>query len=574
MRYKHIIKLYHLLVLTIWFVIVSSSLNEVRSQDLVQFTDQSTLIPEVGERFHLSAAVADINGDYRDDLIQYSADSGYIFHIQLNNGEFFSHNAIMDPLIRIPETLNIGDLDNSGENDILSSGFYNGISIINGREDKLIPIISDILDIDLFAQGSSMSDINNDGWLDVVMSHDDASNIILMNDGTGHLIESNIIDFNTNPVSDNSGNYSSIWFDADNDNDLDLYIVKCRANVNDPNDPRRINALYINNNGVFSEEGITYNLALSDQSWAADSGDLDNDGDIDLLIVNHGTSHVIMEQVVGGFIRHATPINTEDTQVSIADFNNDGFQDILVSGIDDNLLLNQGDLEFIVEDNPFGTKRATTFALGDINQDGYMDANVGFVGFSDELHVNDGGHNNYVKFSLSGTSSNRSGIGAKITIYHDGERQVRWLKSGTAYGITNSLNLHFGLRDELKIDSMMCLWPSGIIDTYSDIDVNKHYVITENESLEEIGIGTTSTIEVIQHSVSVYPNPTAQTLRVSVHGSIDKIKILNASGSEIYSMNNMSQSEIELDISHWEVGTYLLNLLTSKGSSTHKFMKI
>ena len=419
-----------------------------------------------------------------------------------------------------------------------------------------------------------MNDINNDGWLDVVMSHDDAANIVLMNDGTGRLVESNIIDFNTTVVSDNSGNYSSIWFDADNDNDLDLYISKCRAIVDDPADPRRINTLYINNNGVFSEEGLAYSVALSDQSWAADSGDLDNDGDIDLFIINHGTSHVIMEQVEGGFIRHEISIDTDDTQVSLADFNNDGLQDILITGIDDYLLLNEGELDFFIERNPFGAKRATTFALGDINQDGYMDANVGFVGFSDELQVNNGGDNNYVKFSLSGTTSNRSGIGAKITIHYDGRSQVRWLKSGTAYGITNSLNPHFGLNDVMEIDSISCLWPSGIEDTYSNIDVNKHYVLTEAESLQEIGIGTTSTVEVIQNSVSVYPNPTEEFLSINTKGTINQVKILHVSGSEVYNIGNVNKSNCDLNISQLEVGTYILNLLTSEGFSICKFIKI
>ena len=551
MSYKHIIYFYHLLSITFGLVIGSSLLNEVQSQDLVQFTDQSTLISSVGQRTHLSAAMTDINGDYRDDIIQYSSDTGYIFHIQLNNGEFFTHEAINDPLSRSPETINIGDLNNSGVNDILCSGFYNGISIINGGENKSTPSVSDILDIDLFAQGSSMNDINNDGWLDVVMSHDDAANIILMNDGTGRLIESNVIDFSTAVVSDNSGNYSSIWFDADNDDDLDLYISKCRANVEDPTDPRRINALYINENGNFSEGGLAYNMALSDQSWAADSGDLDNDGDIDLFIINHGTAHVIMEQVEGGFVRHDLAIDTDDTQVSIADFNNDGLQDILIAGIDDYLLLNRGGLDFFIERNPFGTKRATTFALGDINQDGYLDANVGFVGFSDELQVNSGGDNKYV-----------------------GASQVRWLKSGTAYGITNSLNIHFGLNDVMEIDSISCLWPSGIEDTYSNIDINKHYVFTEAESLQEIGIGTTSTIEVIQKSVSLYPNPTKEFLRINTDGTINQITILNVSGSEVYRVGNVNESYFDLNISQLAPGTYLLNLLTSEGFSIHKFIKI
>jgi hypothetical protein len=81
----------------------------------------------------------------------------------------------------------------------------------------------------------------------VFACHDDAAGRIWGNDGSGALQESNNwIDLATVPASDNSGNYGSVWSDIDNDGDLDLYIAKCRQGVNDPSDPRRINALYIN----------------------------------------------------------------------------------------------------------------------------------------------------------------------------------------------------------------------------------------------------------------------------------------------------------------------------------------
>ena len=178
-----------------------------------------------------------------------------------------------------------------------------------------------------------------------------------------------MIDFSTIPESDNSGNYSAIWFDADNDDDLDLYISKCSNDVPESTDPRRINSLYINNNGSYIESASQFGLDIGDQSWAADSGDLDNDGDIDLVIVQHEAPHIIMENSNGTFLRHelmyqGQAILTPDLQVSISDFNNDGLQDILIAGQEDYLLVNQGSLSFSVDPNPFGNLRSSTFALG------------------------------------------------------------------------------------------------------------------------------------------------------------------------------------------------------------------
>lgn len=462
------------------------------AQDPVIFLDRSDLLPTLSVRPNLSTALGDINGDFRDDIIQFNDNQELLFHIQVDDGtSFLTHGPTAYPLDKIPTTMLIGDIDNSGVNDLLSAGFYNGISIINGQTGIDPPIIADNLDIELFAQGSSLMDVNNDGWLDVMLSHDDGANILLLNDGTGQLIQSDLIDFNTVPVSDNSGNYSSIWFDADSDDDLDLYVAKCRVGVDDPTDPRRINALYINDNGTFREGASIYGLALGDQSWAVDSGDLDNDGDIDLVIINHGAPHIIMEQRSDTFIRHelshlSQPIITEDLQVSMADFNNDGLQDVLIAGIDDYLLLNQGNFEFFVDTNPFGTKRAATFALGDVNEDGYTDAYIGFLSPRDELWINNGDINNYVKFSLKGLYSNRSGIGSKVSVYTPTGNYVKWLNSGVSYGITNSLNVCFGIGSEMSIDSIVCLWPSGVRDTYYDVNINEHYLITESLCMEPL----------------------------------------------------------------------------------------
>ena len=96
--------------------------------------------------------------------------------------------------------------------------------------------------------------------------------------------------------SDNSGNYGIVWVDYDFDGDVDMYMSKCRLGVTNANDPRRMNLLYENNgDGTFTEVAEDRGLRPFAQSWAADFGDIDNDGDFDAIVINHDIPSVIYE---------------------------------------------------------------------------------------------------------------------------------------------------------------------------------------------------------------------------------------------------------------------------------------
>ena len=119
--------------------------------------------------------------------------------------------------------------------------------------------------------------MDEDGFLDAFICDDNAESKIYMNNQDGTFRFQDMIDFNTVPASDNSGNYGSVWSDFDSDGDIDLYIAKCRQGVEVPTDPRRVNALYVNDgNNHFTEMAAEYGLADGGQSWTADFGDLDS----------------------------------------------------------------------------------------------------------------------------------------------------------------------------------------------------------------------------------------------------------------------------------------------------------
>lgn len=515
-----------------------------QAQDPVIFIESGDWMKIKSISGNLAKVTADVNGDFRDDIVRTTRDSIYI-EIQINHGKSFKQ-IYSAPIEGASYTLNVADFDNDGYNDVLHSGFYFGVETFSNPGNLIDYGSGSLLDIPVYAQGSSMSDYNHDGWIDLLISHDDGSNFTLLNDQEGGFADSQYIDFTTDPTSDNSGNYSAIWIDVNGDDIQDLFISKCRVGVDDPGDPRRINMLYLNTGDEFEEQAENYQLDHGDQSWCATSGDFDNDGDQDIFLINHDSPHVLLENDNNqGFITRLDYLNggfleNYDLEVSSADFNNDGLLDILISGVKDFLLLNQGNLNFTDNANPFGFKNASAASVGDLNSDGYPDCMISFGGpgtpstIPDEAWINFGGDNHFLTLSLVGTQSNSSGIGSKVQIFGEWGQQTRWLNSGDAYGITNSLNIHFGLDNHTEIDSLVILWPTGLKEVFEDVHVNKHYIINEGACFEEIVNITAPMGETLDCNLSSVSVTAGQTTNSLIWNTGDTTKTINRQSPGYY----------------------------------------
>lgn len=465
----------------------------------ISFSDVTSILTQRQKGSPISKGFADVNGDFRDDLLRAANGKELMVDIQSNNGEFFQ-NMVIDTITGDTWALLVSDIDNDGKQDIMSTGSYNGFKIYGQGDEFGQYNIRQTSETDFFAQGANYVDINNDGWLDAFICDDDAESEVYINDGTGLLVRnSDLIDMRTTPVSDNSGNYASEWGDIDGDGDLDLYIAKCRLGVEENTDPRRINMLFINElneGGTFREASAEWGVKIGEQTWTCNFGDIDNDGDLDLFLANHEFRCQMFENINGERFEEIPLFSGGEElflfayQTSLADFNNDGFLDILLVGDGEQLLYNNGDKTFTSTVSPFGFPGPFSFALGDLNEDGYLDAfssyrslGTGETGDRDILWQNSGSTNNYFALSLVGEDSNKSGIGAKVTIEGSWGQQLRTIQAGVGYGITNSLTARFGLGEATAIDRMTIVWPSGAVNTYegADLIINEHYVATENQ---------------------------------------------------------------------------------------------
>jgi len=197
-----------------------------------------------------------------------------------------------------------------------------------------------------------------------------------------------------------------------------------------------------------------YGLASGWQSWVSQWGDVDNDGDLDALVLNHDFYHELFRNEDGVFKRDTAFANEllfdSALQALMQDFDNDGDLDVLVAGPENYMLWNDGS------------------------------------GF-------------FLKISFNGLESNREGIGSKVLLYGPWGIMRRDIKAGESYGIINSTNAHIGLGIYQEIDSLVVQWPSGIKDVFHINEVDKQYLLTESKCitpLEQIQVeGSTNLCE-------------------------------------------------------------------------------
>jgi hypothetical protein len=127
---------------------------------------------------------------------------------------------------------------------------------------------------------------------------------------------------------------------------------------------------------------------------------------------------------------------------------------------------------------PLSSRRGAAF--GDLNNDGNMDVVLLNIGEPPSLLLNDSHNRNHrVLFQLVGTKSNRSAIGARVTVTAGGIKQIAEVRAGGSYISQNDPRLHFGLAAEEKIKAVEIAWPSGKIETLNNVPADFIYTVVE-----------------------------------------------------------------------------------------------
>ncbi|MBV1859676.1 MAG: VCBS repeat-containing protein [Nannocystaceae bacterium] len=467
------------------------------------FVNSSAQLNNANAHSGAPMAVADMNADGLDDIVRLDGNRFLEIEYQQEDGSF-TMSERLDTMVD-SWSMAIADIDGNGYNDIFTGDAFNNKVVYLANEDGTGYTRNSLPGPGIFVQCSSFADINNDGDLDFFVCADTSKSLVYHGDGTGALSNTyETLDPVSTVPSDNSGNYGNVWSDYDLDGDVDLYISKCRQGVNNANSGERLNLLFENNgDGTYSEVSEARGLLPRGQTWASDFADIDNDGDIDAFILNHevvetdaasdlytndgNNEYTAIADAAG--IRGALNAVGTGIQTHFADFDNDGYQDLLISsgGGSHQFLLNNGDATFTADNGalPAGS-RMQSFGIGDLNNDGSLDIVAGFgSGFNapssnpDLLLLNPGNENHWLKVHLTGVESNPAAIGAVIQITGSWGTQTREIRAGESYGISHSLIEHFGLGADETAATVTITWPSGQVDTIENVDGDQTIDVTE-----------------------------------------------------------------------------------------------
>lgn len=567
----------------------------------VTFTNSNTHLANPNVTSGCAIGVCDMNNDGLDDIVRLDDARNLQIEHQTASGNFTLLNYGNIPGSGSEWGMAIADVDNNGYNDIFVGGAYNGLKLLTANSNgtnytaTVFPETSSYSDDhSIFLQNTNFIDIDNNGTIDIFGCSDESVSSAYSNDGNGVMTLNNagLINAVSSVPSDNSGNYGSIWMDYDNDGDQDLYISKCRLGINNSNDGRRINLLFRKNaNGTFTEVGVAAGLVPYAQSWAAAFEDIDNDGDLDCVVVNHDISSKIYENNGNGTFTDITAgsgianelddLGEGGIQVMMEDFDNDGFIDLFITSRYTShkhiMFKNNGDKTFsVMPNNPLnaGTKSIQSAAVGDLNNDGFIDIMAGFAtGYNsyssnpDILFLNNGNTNKWSEITLQGGPSNRNGIGARIEIYGDWGKQIREVRSGESYGTMNSLMTHFGLGTATEITKIVVKWPSGTVDQFFAPNINEHLTLIEGATL-----GTNLSEDSV---FKVYPNPVKNKLTIEglQHANTTYYEVYDLTGKVIVSKTPLSNTTSQIDLNRLKSGVYFLNLYSDNQRYVHKIVK-
>ena len=302
-----------------------------------------------------------------------------------------------------------------------------------------------------------------------------------------------------------------LWADYDNDGWPDLFV----ANDMGPN------FLYRNkHDGTFEETGMLSGIALSPDgrtmgNMAADVADIHHNGRLGMVVTRYGYQPLTLyaNQGDGSFKDESWQARLAQLSyqpvrwgVGFADFDNDGWPDIFVTNGNVTALIDTlpNDLKYReplqvfhnngqgvyteigdragLNDGQMQSRRGVAF--GDIDNDGNIDAVVYNVGAPPSIFLNDTHNSNHrVLLRLVGSRSNRSAIGARVTVTTASMKQMDEVRGGGSYLSTSDPRLHFGLGADAVMKSVEIQWPSGLRENLANVAADAIYTIVEGQGI-------------------------------------------------------------------------------------------
>ena len=375
-------------------------------------------------------------------------------------------------------------------------------------------------------------DYDNDGYLDIIINSSLGVKLY-KNNGNAEFVD---MTQSSDLYINNSINKLG-FFDFDLEGDLDIYVSRDGSNQ-----------LYRNNSdGTFTDISNISDIILNEENTLDQVfGDFDDDGDVDMVVLNENSSVIYYDNIRQGYFKDITKRSGlthkgSPSSIATADYNNDGYLDIYICDLNGNnsLYKNKGNGVFVFDNQLNLTPELKEFSakqaeFADLDNDGYLDLIVvgkPLGGTNNRgvllLHNNgSGGFSNASKslppiesaVDLILTSDVDSDGDLDLIIHQDGAAfvlrndggninnylkvRLAGLRAGSSknnyFGIGSKLELkagdlyqmrsvnksvtHFGLGDRVQGDVVRVLWSNGVPQNH--LNPQKNQTIVETQILK------------------------------------------------------------------------------------------
>jgi hypothetical protein len=290
--------------------------------------------------------------------------------------------------------------------------------------------------------------------------------------------------------------------DFDDDGDSDIFVA------NDTN----MNQMWINSGaGVFTNDALLRGCALDEHGMTkagmgTEAEDVDDDGDLDLMVVNLEGQTDSFFRNEGGFFADrtgaaglgATSRRFTRFGLGLVDFDNDGLLDLFQANgrvtatmelsakdpySEANLLyrgVGPGRFEELQPrggTDPILVETSRAAAFGDVDDDGGIDVLVANRDGPAHLLYNlvsDGGH--WVRFAAL-EEHDRHALGGRVSLCLDGRRLTRAVRASDSYCASSDPRTHFGLGETARVESVVVRWPDGVLEGFGEFEANRTHTL-------------------------------------------------------------------------------------------------
>ncbi len=446
------------------------------------FTDVTEKAGVTGNAYGMGVAVGDYDGDGRPDLYVTQYPRNILYH---NNGDGTFTDVTDKAGVAAPGWSTSAvwfDYDNDGRLDLFVCGFldyskakniycgdrnlraycmpnaYKGTPshLYHNNGDGTFTDVTKKVGLDVLAKawGVVAADINNDGWLDLFVSNDKIPNFLFANrkgkfEDIGPLAG---VAYNGMGVARSGMGVDAADFDQDGW--LDLFLT----NV----DHEQFSLYRNHHDETFDDLAVPSGIGRATMmlsGWGTKFFDYDNDGDLDLMVVNGHPDTVVAKRIPG--VTYDEPM----------------------------LLFHQSNGKWQNVSDQVGPAfkkdyAARGLAIGDFDNDGALDALVLVSDAAPLLLRNRAARgNHWLGLRLIGRKANIDAIGARVTYGAGSWRRSRTIVGGGSYASYHDPRLVLGLGARSVIDFVEVTWPqpSGKTQVFTKLPIDRYITIAEGE---------------------------------------------------------------------------------------------